>query len=401
MTALRVGLLTREYPPEVYGGAGVHVEYLSRALADLVDVAVHCFGAERDDPLVAGTYRPWDVLTGPGGHMAALRHLSSDLAMVGGADGADVVHSHTWYTNLAGHLSKLAYGIPHVLTTHSLEPLRPWKREQLAGGYELSSFAERTALLGADAVIAVSRQMREDVLSSYPDADPGRITVIPNGIDTDIYAPDRGTDVLEHFGIDADRPIVTFVGRITRQKGFIHLLDAAPHISPDAQLVFCAGAADTVDLQREVTAKVDALRDIRTGVHWIAQHLARPQVVQILSHTTVFVCPSIYEPFGLVNVEAMACEAAVVGAHVGGIPEIIVEGETGHLVPFEAGGDDYGSPVDPARYADDLARAVNGLVEDPERAAAFGRRGRERVLAEFSWSGIAKRTVGLYRSLLA
>jgi starch synthase len=401
MTALRVGLLTREYPPEVYGGAGVHVEYLSRALADLVDVAVHCFGAQRDDPLVAGTYQPWDALTGAGGHVAVLRHLSSDLAMVGGVEGADVVHSHTWYTNLAGHLSKLAYGIPHVLTTHSLEPLRPWKREQLAGGYELSSFAERTAVLGADAVIAVSRQMRDDVLSSYPDADPERITVIPNGIDTGVYAPDHGTDVLERFGIDPDRPIVTFVGRITRQKGFTHLLDAAPHIPPDAQLVFCAGAADTVDLQREVSVKVDALRDTRTGVHWIAQHLARPQVVQILSHTTVFVCPSIYEPFGLVNVEAMACEAAVVGAHVGGIPEIIVEGETGHLVPFEAGGDDYGSPVDPARYADDLARAVNGLVEDPERAAAFGRRGRERVLAEFSWSGIAKRTVGLYRSLLA
>jgi starch synthase len=301
---------------------------------------------------------------------------------------------------MAGHLSKLAYGIPHVLTTHSLEPLRPWKREQLAGGYELSSFAERTALLAADAVIAVSRQMRDDVLSSYPDADPERITVIPNGIDTDIYTPDRRTHVLEHYGIAPDRPIVTFVGRITRQKGFTHLLDAAAHISPDAQLVLCAGAADTLELQREVTAKVEALRDTRGNVWWIAQHLARPQIVQILSHTTVFVCPSIYEPFGLVNVEAMACEAAVVGAHVGGIPEVIVEGETGHLVRFEAGGDAYGSPVDPDRYARDLAGAINGLVDDPERAAVWGRRGRERALAEFSWSGIAQRTVQLYRSLL-
>ena len=400
MTALRVGLLTREYPPEVYGGAGVHIEYLSQALTYFVDVAVHCFGADRNDPLVAGAYQPWDALAGDAGHLAALRHLSSDLAMVAGIDGADIVHSHTWYTNLAGHLSKLAYGIPHVLTTHSLEPLRPWKREQLAGGYELSSFAERTALLGADAVIAVSRQMRDDVLSSYPDADPERVTVISNGIDTNIYTPDRGTDVLERFGIDPDRPIVTFVGRITRQKGFTHLLDAAPHISPDAQLVLCAGAPDTVELQREVTAKVDALRDTRGGVWWIAQHLARPHVVQILSHTTVFVCPSIYEPFGLVNVEAMACEAAVVAAHVGGIPEIVVEGETGHLVRFEAGGDDYGSPVDPDRFARDLAAAINALVDDRARAAVFGRRGRERVLAEFSWSGIAERTVQLYRSLL-
>lgn len=401
MTAVRVGLLTREYPPEVYGGAGVHVEYLSRALADLVDVNVHCFGADRDEPLVAGAYRPWDALAGDAGHLAALRHLSTDLTMVAGVEGADIVHSHTWYTNLAGHLSKLAYGIPHVLTTHSLEPLRPWKREQLAGGYELSSFAERTALLAADAVIAVSRQMRDDVLSSYPDADPERITVIPNGIDTDIYTPDRRTEVLEHYGIAPDRPIVTFVGRITRQKGFTHLLDAAPHISPDAQLVLCAGAADTPELQREVAAKVEALRERRGNVWWIAQHLARPQVVQILSHTTAFVCPSIYEPFGLVNVEAMACEAAVVGAHVGGIPEVIVEGETGHLVRFEAGGDAYGSPVDADRYARDLADAINSLVEDPERAAVWGRRGRERALAEFSWSGIAQRTVQLYRSLLA
>lgn len=400
-SGLRVGLLTREYPPEVYGGAGVHVEYLAHALREFVDVEVHCFGAERDDPLVAGAYRPWDALDGDAGHVAALRHLSTDLAMAAGVQGVDIVHSNTWYTNLAGHLGKLTYGIPHVLTTHSLEPLRPWKREQLAGGYELSSFVERTAILGADAVIAVSGQMREDVLSCYPDADPDRVTVIPNGIDTNIYAPDHNTDVLERFGIDPGRPIVTFVGRITRQKGFTHLLDAARSISPEAQLVLCAGAPDTPELQQESVVKVDDLRATRDGVRWIAEHLTRPDVVQILSHSTVFVCPSIYEPFGLVNVEAMACGAAVVGAHVGGVPEIIVEGETGHLVPFEVGDDDYNSPVDPEGYARDLADAVNDLVEDPDRAAAWGRAGRERVLAEYTWTGVAKRTAALYRSLLA
>jgi len=397
---LRAALLTREYPPEVYGGAGVHVEYLSRALAPLVDVEVHCFGADRDDPLVAAAYRPWAALDGPAKHLAALRHLSTDLAMVAGVEGADLVHSHTWYTNLAGHLSKLAYGIPHLLSTHSLEPQRPWKREQLGGGYELSSFAERTAILHADAVIAVSRRMRDDVLASYPDADPDRITVIPNGIDTDEYQPDPDTDVLQQLDIDLDRPIVTFVGRITRQKGFTHLLDAAAHVSPGAQFVFCAGAPDTQELQDEVVAKVEKLRAGRSGVWWIAEHLPRATVTQILTHSTVFVCPSIYEPFGLVNVEAMACEAAVVGSAVGGIPEIIVEGETGHLVPFEAGGDAYGTPADPEAFARDLAAGINDLVGDPERAAAWGRAGRERVLSEFSWSSIAERTAELYRSLL-
>jgi starch synthase len=397
---VRAALLTREYPPEVYGGAGVHVEYLAKALAPLVDVEVHCFGAERDDPLVAGAYRPWDALDGGAKHLAALRHLSTDLAMVAGVEGASLVHSHTWYTNLAGHLSKLAYGIPHLLSTHSLEPQRPWKREQLGGGYELSSFAERTAILHADAVIAVSGRMRHDVLSSYPDADPDRITVIPNGIDTDEYRPDPNTDLLEQLDIDLDRPIVTFVGRITRQKGFTHLLDAATHVNPDAQFVFCAGAADTQELHDEVVAKVEKLRAGRSGVWWIAEHLPRATVTQILTHSTVFVCPSIYEPFGLVNVEAMACQAAVVGSAVGGIPEIVVEGETGHLVAFEAGVDDYGTPADPETFARDLAAAINDLVDDPQRAAAWGRAGRARVLSEFSWTSIAERTAALYRSLL-
>ncbi|CAN5919515.1 glycogen synthase [soil metagenome] len=397
---LRAALLTREYPPEVYGGAGVHVEYLSQALAPLVDVEVHCFGADRDDPLVAAAYRPWDALDGDDKHLAALRHFSVDLAMVAGVGGADLVHSHTWYANLAGHLSKLAYEIPHVLSTHSLEPLRPWKREQLGGGYHLSSFAERTAILGADAVIAVSSKMRDDVLDSYPNADPDKVTVIPNGIDADEYQPDHSTEVLDELGVDLDRPIVTFVGRITRQKGFTHLLDAAAHVDPEAQFVFCAGAPDTQELQDEVVAKVETLREQRDGVWWIAEHLPRPKIMPILTHSTVFVCPSIYEPFGLVNIEAMACEAAVVGSAVGGIPEIIVEGETGHLVAFEPGDDDYGTPADPEGFARDLATAINDLVNEPERADAWGRAGRERVLETFAWSTIAEQTVELYRSLL-
>lgn len=400
MTApLRVALLTREYPPEVYGGAGVHVEYLSKALAALVDVDVHCFGADRDDPLVAAAYQPWSALDGDDKHVAALRHFSADLTMVAGVGGADLVHSHTWYTNLAGHFSKLAYDIPHVLSTHSLEPLRPWKREQLGGGYELSSFAERTGILGADRVIAVSGKMRDDVLDSYPDADPDKVTVIPNGIDTEEYRPDPSTDVLDELGVDLDRPIVTFVGRITRQKGFTHLLDAAAHVGADVQFVFCAGAPDTQELQDEVVAKVEQLRTQRGGVWWIAEHLPRPEIMPILTHSTVFVCPSIYEPFGLVNIEAMACEAAVVGSAVGGIPEIIVEGETGHLVEFEPGDDAYGTPADPAGFARDLAAAINDLTGDPRRADEWGRRGRERVLEHFAWPSIAERTVELYRSL--
>ena len=401
MADLRVGLLTREYPPEVYGGAGVHVEYLSRALTQYVDVEVHCFGAPRSDPLVAATYEPWDELRGDDRHLAALRYFSVDLAIVKGVAGVDIVHSHTWYANLAGHWSKLAYDIPHVLSTHSLEPLRPWKREQLGGGYDLSGYAERTAIVGADAVIAVSHQMREDVLTSYPEVDATKVVVIPNGIDTEEYTPDQNTDVLERLGVDLSRPVVTFVGRITRQKGFTHLLDAARHLVPEAQLLLLAGAADTAQLQQEVTEKVTQLRASRDGVWWVAQHLPRPQVIQILSHTTAFVCPSIYEPFGLVNVEAMACEAAVVGAAVGGIPEIIIEGETGHLVAFPAGGDAYGSPADPHEYALDLATAINDLCSDPQRASEWGRRGRQRVLREFAWTRIADRTAQLYRSLVA
>ena len=396
---MKVALLTREYPPAVYGGAGVHVEYLARELATLVDVGVHCFGAPRADPLVEGTYEPWAALSGDDPLMPALRHLSADLAMVAGAAGSDLVHSHTWYANFAGHLAKLAYGVPHVVTAHSLEPLRPWKAEQLGSGYALSRFAERTAVEAADAVVAVSGQMRSDVLGCYPAVDPERVTVIHNGIDTDEYAPDPGTDVLERLGIDPGRPSVVFVGRITRQKGVVHVLDAAAHIDPDAQVVLCAGAPDTPAIAGEVRTRVEALRT-RRDVVWIGQMLPRAEVVQILSHATVFCCPSVYEPFGLVNVEAMACEAAVVASAVGGIPEIVLEGVTGHLVPLERGQDPSGSPADPDRFARDLAAAINPLVAAPERARELGRAGRTRVIEHFGWSAVARRTVALYERLM-
>jgi alpha-maltose-1-phosphate synthase len=398
---VRVGLITREFPPEVYGGAGVHVEYLARELAELVDARVHCFGEPRSSPLVEATYGAWDALAGDAPHLAALRHLSTDLAVVAGVEGCDLVHSHTWYANLAGHLAKLCYDIPHVMTTHSLEPMRTWKAEQLGGGYALSRFSERTAVESADAVIAVSAEMRRDVLSCYPAVDEQRVQVIHNGIDTAEYRPDRGIQVLERLGIDPQTPSAVFVGRITRQKGVPHLLDAAEHLTPGTQLVLLAGAPDTPEIGREVADHVEALRargNLR--IVWVPEMLPRPDVIQILSHATVFVCPSIYEPFGLVNVEAMACEAAVVASAVGGIPEIVVEGETGHLVAFEPGDDAFGSPRDPKGFARDLAEGVNGLLADPDRAARYGAAGRRRVLEHFSWPAIAQQTAELYGELL-
>jgi alpha-maltose-1-phosphate synthase len=397
---VRVALLTREFPPEVYGGAGVHVEYLSRELTRHTQLEVHCFGAPRSAPVVAGSYEPWQALGGAEPHLAALRTMSVDLAMTAGVAGADLVHSHTWYANLAGHLAKLVYGIPHVATTHSLEPLRPWKAEQLSGGYALSSFCERTALEAADAIIAVSGQMRADVLASYPSIDPWRVRVIHNGIDPDEYQPRDDPALLARHGIDPDRPIVLFVGRITRQKGLVHLLDAAEHLDPEAQLVLCAGAPDTPELLREVRTHVDDLRSARKAVVWIEEVLDRPDVVALLSAATLFACPSIYEPFGLVNVEAMACEAAVVASAVGGIPEVVADGETGYLVPFTPGDDPFGSPRDRSGFARDFAARMNAVLADADRARAMGRAGRERVLARFSWPAIAQETVALYHELV-
>jgi alpha-maltose-1-phosphate synthase len=385
----------------VYGGAGVHVEHLALALSAHADVAVHCFGAPRDDALVVAAYGPWEALAGRSPHLAALQTFAVDLAMAAGVEGADVVHTHTWYANLAGHLAKLTYGVPHVMTSHSLEPLRPWKAEQLGGGYQLSLWAERTAAEAADALIAVSAGMRDDILRSYPAIDGRRVHVIHNGVDPAVYRPDPATDVLDRLGIDPAVPTAVFVGRITRQKGLPHLLDAAERLAAGTQLVLCAGAPDTADIEHEVAAHVARLRETgRLRVFWVRDMLPRADVVQLLSHATLFVCPSIYEPFGLVNVEAMACGTPVVASAVGGIPEIVVEGETGHLVSFEPGDDPFGSPADPSVFAADLADRINGLLGDPERAAQMGRAARARVEASFAWPAIARQTMQLYRSLL-
>jgi alpha-maltose-1-phosphate synthase len=376
---LRVALLTREYPPEVYGGAGVHVEYLARELAGLVDLTVHCQGADRAG---AVAHRPWELLAGAN---PALQTISTDLAMTAAVGDADLVHSHTWYANLAGHLAALLYGVPHVVTTHSLEPLRPWKAEQLGGGYALSSWCERTAVEAAAAVVAVSDGMRADVLAAYPAVPPERVRVIRNGIDTQQYAPDPRTDVLDRYGVARDRPYVIFVGRVTRQKGLPVLLRAAAYLDPAAQLVLCAGQADTPELEAEVDGLVAGLTAERQGVRLISGMLAKAEVIQLLSHARVFCCPSVYEPLGIVNLEAMACGAAVVASQVGGIPEVVADGETGLLVP----------PGDPPA----LAAALNELLADPTRAAQMGEAGRKRAVAEFGWPQIAAQTAALYQQL--
>ena len=399
---MNVGLLTREYPPDVYGGAGVHVEYLAREVAKLVDVVVHAWGADRaegDGPPVR-SYQAWDALGGDAPPLAALRAMSIDLTMAAGAEGADVVHSHTWYANLAGHLAKLVHGVPHVATVHSLEPLRPWKAEQLGGGYALSSWCEQVALEAADAVIAVSEGMRRDVLACYPALDPDRVEVVYNGVDAEEYAPDPATEVLERHGVDPARPSVVFVGRITRQKGVAHLLRAALQIDPEAQLVLAAGAPDTPEIAAEVTARMEEVRDRRGNLVWLQEMLPKQEVIQLLSHATLFVCPSIYEPLGIVNLEAMACEAAVVASAVGGIVEVVDDGATGRLVPFEAVADGTAEPADPDRFAADFAAAVNDLLADPEAAREMGRAGRRRVVERFSWPAIARETVAVYERLV-
>ena len=397
-TSLRVDLITREYPPEVYGGAGVHLEYLTRDLRALADVRVHCFGAPRDEPGVTAYPEPAELA----GANAALRTMGVDLEIAAGAEGTDIVHSHTWYANFAGHTAKLLHGVPHVVTTHSLEPLRPWKAEQLGGGYALSSFCERVAIEHADAVIAVSGGMRRDVLAAYPSVDPDRVHVVYNGIDTELYQPDHGTDVIERLGIDANRPSVVFVGRITRQKGLPYLMRACRELPPEAQIVLLAGAPDTKEIAAEVEALAAELRAVRDdrGVIWVQEMLPKQQVIQVLTHATVFVCPSVYEPMGIVNLEAMACETAVVATATGGIPEVVRDGETGLLVPIEQVPDGTGTPVDPDRFVTDLTAAITELVRDPERARVMGLAGRRRAVDSFSWSRIAEDTMKVYRSVL-
>jgi starch synthase len=419
---VRVDLLTREYPPHVYGGAGVHVAELAAVLRRSVDVRVHCFDGPRDEPGVAGYDVP-EALTGAN---PALATFGVDLAIVdgigrqhvddvsGGDAGprtgqrTDLVHSHTWYANLAGHLASLLHGVPHVVSAHSLEPLRPWKAEQLGGGYALSSWAEKTAFEAADAVIAVSAGMLADILRCYPAIDPERVHVVHNGIDLAGWRrPDSEQELAGARalavanGIDPDRPAVVFVGRITRQKGLPYLLRAAEALPPEVQLVLCAGAPDTPEILAEVTGLVEQLRARRDGVVWIDRMLPRPELVAVLSVCTVFACPSVYEPLGIVNLEAMAVGLPVVGTATGGIPEVVDAGRTGWLVPIEQVQDGTGTPVDPERFVADLGAALAEAVSDPERAAAWGRAARTRVEDHFSWDAIGERTLEVYRTVLA
>jgi alpha-maltose-1-phosphate synthase len=385
---MRAAILTREFPPDVYGGAGVHVDFLVRELRTLIEVDVHCMGEPR-----AGATAHTEKEERLAGANPALQVLSTDLAMTAGVSSAEIVHSHTWYANMAGHWAKLLYGVPHVVTAHSLEPQRPWKAEQLGGGYHISSWAERTAYESADAVVAVSKGMRGDVLASYPALDPAKVHVIYNGIDTEFYRPDHDVEVLRRIGVDLDRPYVAFVGRITRQKGVPHLLRAGLSFDPSLQIVLLAGAADTPELKAETDAAIADLRESRDGVFVVSEMLPREDVRRVLTRALAFLCPSVYEPLGIVNLEAMACETAVVASRVGGIPEVVVDGETGLIVDYDAGA--------PDAFEHDLAEAVNRLAADPTLAERFGKAGRERAVKEFAWDAIAAQTVALYESLLS
>lgn len=401
---MRVDLLTREYPPYVYGGAGVHVEELAKVLRPLVDVRVHAFDGPREaEAGVTGYSDPAELANSN----AALRTLGVDLAMAGNVEGTDLVHSHTWYANMAGHWAHLLNDVPHVISAHSLEPLRPWKAEQLGGGYRVSSWAERTAYEGAARIIAVSGGMREDILRAYPQLDPAKVEVIHNGIDlTDWNLPTEAdeefvAEARKKWGIDPNRRAVVFVGRITRQKGLPHLLRAAEKLPDDVQLILCAGAPDTPEIKAEVEGLVEGLRSHRSGVIWIAEKLPRPELIAVMTAANVFVTPSVYEPLGIVNLEAMAVHLPVVGTATGGIPEVIVDGETGLLVPIEQVKDGTGTPVDPAAFEADLAAALVRVLDDAPLAAAMGEAGRRRAEDHFAWTSIAKRTVDLYERVLA
>ncbi|MCQ9343346.1 glycogen synthase [Corynebacterium kozikiae] len=384
---MKVAMLTKEYPPEIYGGAGVHVTELTRFMREIAHVDVHCMGAPRDekDVYVHGV----DPMLKDAN--AAIQTLSTGLRMAEATAGADVVHSHTWYAGLGGHLSARLHGIPHVVTAHSLEPDRPWKREQLGGGYEVSSWSERNAMEYADAVIAVSAKMRESVLEAYPRIDPDRVKVVLNGIDTELWQPREGRGVLEELGVDLGKPIVAFVGRITRQKGVEHLVKAAAHFDEDVQLVLCAGAPDTPEIAAHTTALVEELQSRRSGIFWVQEMLSRDKIQEILSAAEVFVCPSIYEPLGIVNLEAMACGTAVVASNVGGIPEVVRDGSTGLLVNYDE--------AQPEDFEREIAEKVNQVVRDTELARSFGLAGRARAVEDFSWDAIAQQTVDVYNSL--
>ena len=392
---MRVDVVTKEYPPEVYGGAGVHVAELVRALRSSLDVTVRCFGQPRDEADVYA-YRVPETLAGANPTLAT---LGVDLEIAQDVAGADLVHSHTWYANAAGHLASMLHDIPHVATAHSLEPLRPWKAEQLGGGYRVSSWIERDAFESAATVIAVSAGMRRDILRSYPSLDESKVAVIHNGIDPELWKPVDDPELVRSLGIDPDRPSVVFVGRITRQKGLPYLLRAARLLPPEVQLVLCAGAPDTPEILAEVQAGVAALQEERTGVVWIEELLSHDKLSAVLSQATTFVCPSVYEPLGIVNLEAMACAVPVVGTATGGIPEVVDDGVTGRLVPIDQLEDGTGTPRDPERFVHDLATILTEVVSDPDRARQMGQAGRARAVREFSWTTIAERTIEIYRSL--
>ncbi len=400
---MRVGLFTREYPPHVYGGAGVHVEYLSRELARKIDVEVHCWGRQEADDgrLHVRGQEPWSAITEgtEGKFKGALEALSLNLTQIKALTGIDVVHTHTWYVSMAGFLAKKLYNIPFVLTTHSLEPLRAWKAEQLGSGYAMSSWMESTAILDADAIIAVSAGTKEDLLRAYPAVDPAHVHVIYNGIDLQQYQPTSDTWALTAHGVDPAIPYVLFVGRITRQKGVTHLVDAIRYLPPETQMVLCAGAPDTPEISAELQQKVQEARSFNSKVIWIDKMISKQEAVQLYTHARVFCCPSVYEPFGIINLEAMACKAAVVASATGGIKEVVVDGETGFLVPFEQ--DPVTSfPVDPGRFSRDLAAKINDLLADPAKCKRFGEAGRKRAEEKFSWTSIAGQTIALYQSLI-
>jgi starch synthase len=400
---LRVGLFTREYPPQVYGGAGVHVDYLSRELAKQIEVEVHCWGPQQSDEgrLQVRGAEPWsEISDGTAGKFkGALEALSLNLTQIKALEGVDVVHTHTWYVSMAGYLAKKLYGVPFVLTTHSLEPLRAWKSEQLGSGYAMSSWMERTAILDADAIVAVSQGTKADILRAYPGVDPNRIHVIYNGIDLAEYQKTEDTTALKEYGVDLGRPYVLFVGRITRQKGVTHLVDAIRSMPPETQVVLCAGAPDTPEIAAELREKVERARRDHPHIVWIEKMVTRQETIQLYSHARVFCCPSVYEPFGIINLEAMACRAPVVASATGGIKEVVAEGQTGYLVPFDQD-PVTGFPCEPERFARDLAERITRLLGDPEKCRQFGDAGRRRVEETFSWTAIAHQTIELYQSLI-
>lgn len=393
---MRVDFVTKEYPPNIYGGAGVHITELVKVLRSRIEARVHAFGEPVSEPDTFG-YQNLSELAGAN---SAIQTMGVDLSIVDALAGSDLVHSHTWYANFAGQIGSLLHGIPHVVTAHSLEPLRPWKREQLGGGYAISSFIEKSSYEQAKAVIAVSNGMRNDILNAYPELDPKKVEVVYNGIDSKKWQPISDPDSVRSLGVDPDKRSVIFVGRITRQKGLPYFLKAASELPDDVQLVLCAGAPDTPEIKAEVEHLVSELSKKRSGVVWIPEHLPQPKLAALLTAADVFVCPSIYEPLGIVNLEAMACGAAVVATATGGIPEVVVEGETGWLVPIEQVSDGSGTPLDEKKFVSDWSRTLNQAL-DSGQLQKFGESGRARAISEFSWESIATRTLEVYKKALA